>query len=225
MIYYLQNRVIIKISGTDTVKFINSLCTNDVIKLQNKTACYNAILNSQSRFLYDFFVYKASLDCIFIDIFSDFANDFILLLNKYKLRSKFEIEIKHNLQIAVGIDEIINAEFSFVDTRNINLGVRFCIEKTINNNNVAYDDLLINNCIAAGEWLEKEKAFILEYNFEQMNGVDFDKGCYIGQELVTRTKRTGEIRKKLEIVDVIPENAKLIKTHSDNKIFLVLYRL
>jgi folate-binding protein YgfZ len=221
MIYYLQNRIIIKVYGIDSVKFVNSLCTNNIIKLQS---CYNVILNSQSRFLYDFFVYKSSQDCIYIDIFCDFVDGFIKLLNKYKLRSKFEIEIENNLQIAVGIDSVIDAKFSFLDTRKINLGTRFCINKTTQNNNIEYDDLLIKNCIVAGEWLEQGKAFILEYNFEEMQAIDFDKGCYIGQELITRTKRTGEIRKYLKTVDSLPENAKLIKQNSDNSLFLVLLR-
>ncbi len=221
MIYYLQNRAIIKVYGADSVKFVNSLCTNNIIKLQS---CYNTILNSQSRFLYDFFVYKSSQDCIYIDIFCDFVEGFIKTLNKYKLRSKFEIEIENNLQIAVGIDSIIDAKFSFLDTRKINLGTRFCIDKTTQNNNTEYDDLLVKNCIVAGEWLEQEKAFILEYNFEEMQAIDFDKGCYIGQELITRTKRTGEIRKYLKTVDSLPENAKLIKQNSDNSLFLVLVR-
>ena len=222
MIYHLQNRTIIKIDGADSVKFVNSLCTNNIIKSQS---CYNAILNSQSRFLYDFFVYKSSQDCIYIDIFCDFVEGFIKTLNKYKLRSKFEIEIENNLQIAVGIDSMIDdAKFSFLDTRNINLGTRFCIDKTTQNNNIEYDDLLVKNCIVAGEWLEQEKAFILEYNFEEMQAIDFDKGCYIGQELITRTKRTGEIRKYLKTVNSLTGNAKLIKQNSDNSLFLVLFR-
>ena len=87
-----------------------------------------------------------------------------------------------------------------------------------------YDDLLIKNCIVAGEWLEQEKAFILEYNFEEMQAIDFDKGCYIGQELITRTKRTGEIRKYLQTVEILPDNAKLIKTNSDNSLFSALFK-
>ena len=109
---------------------------------------------------------------------------------------------------------MIDAKFSFLDTRNINLGTRFCIDKITQNNNTEYDNLLIKNCIVAGEWLEQEKAFILEYNFEEMQAIDFDKGCYIGQELITRTKRTGEIRKYLKTVDSLTGNAKLIKHQS-----------
>ncbi len=230
MVFGLENRKIIEIDGLDAVKFLHSLSTNNIVTLELDKGIYNTILTPTSRFLCDFFVYKTSANILIIDIFEGFLNTFNELIKKYQLRSKFNIIEKKNFKIKVSTDNemFLDSIFSLDDPRSNKLGKRYLINDETNNflpNQIKYDDFLVENGICAGEWLETEKAFILEYNFENLNAIDFNKGCYIGQELITRTKRTGEIRKELKLVDnkYIDLNAcKIIKKHSILDLYLVL---
>jgi len=199
--YLLLNRRILKINGENILNFLQGLITNDVDLLKTKNAIYSAMLTPNGRFLYDFFILNHENE-IFIDIADVFQDGFIGSINKFKLRQKINIELMENYTIISSNDVKNYAILSFQDIRNINLGFRNIVNFTqLKSENFStpekYNSLLINNLIVDGRFIPIEKGIILEYGFEKLNGVSFSKGCYLGQELITRTKRTGEIRKKL----------------------------
>lgn len=197
----LADRSLIEISGKDNKKFLQGLITNDLNKLINNKIIYSAMLNSQGRFLYDFFIFEKK-ETIFLDCFSPRRDEIIKKLNLYKLRSN--VEIVKNDKIKVFFDDKKDdlAEFNFIDPRNEKLGFR--IYKNVDGEffdfsfNSNYHQKRIFLKIPESEHdLTYEKSFILEFGFNELNAVSYDKGCYIGQELTARTHHLGEIRKKI----------------------------
>ncbi|QED23788.1 CAF17-like 4Fe-4S cluster assembly/insertion protein YgfZ [Candidatus Deianiraea vastatrix] len=204
MKYLLTNRKIIQITGDDILGFLQGLITNDVKLLEKQNGFYSAMLTPNGRFLYDFFVISKNNE-IFIDIADIFADSFIQTLTKYKLRRKIDF-IKTSFNV---ISSPEKSDFSFQDNR-----FKSEIYRNIGNyegreQNDEYNSFLIQNLIVDGRFIPQEKGIILEYDFEKLNGVSFEKGCYLGQELIQRTKRIGQIRKKIAMVK-----------HSDNLDFI-----
>ena len=216
MTHYIQhnNRSLLKISGDDKEKFLQGLITNDIKYLESQDIIFSAMLNGSGKFLYDFFIFKNKENFI-IDIPFKFFNDFKSKLLMYKLRS--DVQIAEIADICVfqifGFNENIdlsdNNIFAFFkDPRNDILGHRIYLKDNefLKRNNISsrpfefYKSFLITNKIVEGEDLIQDKSIILEYGYKEQNSISFDKGCYLGQELMTRTERLGQIRKKLSVL-------------------------
>lgn len=191
----LTNRTIIEISGIDRKKFIQGLITNDVEKASESSLIYSAMLNAQGRFLYDFFIFDDG-EKLVLDCFDERRDEILKKLNLYKLRS--QVEIKKNDDLKVFFDQ---ESKGFADPRNPELGYRLYSSesKTANEDSkLEYDFSRISLKIPESEDdLTYEKSFILEFGFDDLNAVDYKKGCYVGQELTARTHYRGEIRKKI----------------------------
>jgi len=195
----LQDRSIIEISGADRKKFLQGLVTNDVNKASANSLIYSVMLNAQGRFLYDFFIFEQA-DKLLLDCSAIRRDEIIKKLNFYKLRSQVEIKKNEEILIAQSLENI-----GFNDPRSANLGYRIyktnaqleeISGKLLSPDN--YHFLRIKNKIAEGEVdLTFEKSLILEFDFDSINAINYEKGCYIGQELTARTHYLGEIRKKL----------------------------
>lgn len=222
------NRSVIIISGEDRYSFLQALFTNNVLSVSKNNSIYSCLLDRYGKYLHDFFVIYDN-DKLVIDIDKSQSDDFIRRLSLYKLRSKVDIVRDDSAIVCTLWDHNLNkiaekyrlTEFKsghtdkhedfvvYFDSRNINLGIRFVffqsdysILEVLNEVTEShYTDFLIDNAIPSSSNLEKEKSFILEFGFDYLNAIDFDKGCYIGQELVTRTKRTGVVRKKIFLVE------------------------
>ncbi|RTK93629.1 MAG: folate-binding protein [Rickettsiales bacterium] len=212
MLEILKNRAIIQISGADAQKFLQILTTNDVI---NQQYTYNYLLNNQGRYLFDFFVYQKTSDNYFIDVSNVSSANLIKLFSLYKLRSDVTIKDVSTIYNIIYSKNILkDAEFSDIDPRYKNLGFRSMIlkEKNIEFDNGEENLYLIdkyNNAIIDGEDdLIKDKSIPIEYGADDLNAIDYKKGCYIGQEVISRAKYQGVIRKKiykLEFAQANPE--------------------
>ena len=220
----LPHRSVIAVGGADRVEFLQGLISNDTTKVVPGHAIWAALLTPQGRFLNDMFVVDASpggsADTLLLETERERAPALAKKLNLYKLRSKVTVEDRSAvLEVAVvfgdGADKIspidngLGGATSFVDPRLPDLGVhvlapagqaasllqaRGLTEAPLDN----YDALRLSLGVPDGSRdLPVEKALLLESGFDELNGVDWKKGCYMGQELTARTKYRGLVRKRL----------------------------
>ena len=224
-IFILKDRGVLLISGQDSKDFLQNLVTNDINKVTETQSCFSSLLTPQGKYLFDFMIVKHK-DGYFIDCELNQINGLINRLNVYKLNSKIEIEnLSHKFQVVVisnekflSINNSKNLEGTtityrddpfFIDPRNKELGARGIVSleklylsikklelKLEDSKN--YYELSYNLGIAQINTKNlQEKVFGLECNFEELNGIDFKKGCYIGQENTARMKLKNKLRKKL----------------------------
>jgi folate-binding protein YgfZ len=214
--FQLQDRTIIEISGLNCKEFLQGLLTNDANKITEKNLIYSFMLNAQGRFLYDFFIFekdgKILLDCYFSRV-----GEIVKKLNFYKLRAK--IEIKKNEEIKVFFSERkIDDKLCLEDPRSPKMKYRaYDIPRQAQDDSAAnlilslpkdemqhYHYLRIINKIPESEHdLTYEKSFVLEFGFDNLNAIDYNKGCYVGQEPTARIHHLGQIRK--EIIYIKPQ--------------------
>ena len=188
---HLTNRAIIEIGGADRKKFLQGLITNNVEKASVSNLIYAVMLSATGRFLYDFFIFDDGENLI-LDCFAERRDEIFQKLNFYKLRS--QVVIKKNDELKI----ISNEEGrGFPDPRNSKLGHRLYGNATCDSPK-NYEFLRISLKIPESESdLTYEKSLILEFGFDDLNAIDYNKGCYVGQELTARTHHRGEIRKKI----------------------------
>ena len=224
-IFILKDRGVLLISGQDSKDFLQNLVTNDINKVTETQSCFSSLLTPQGKYLFDFMIVKHK-DGYFLDCELNQINGLINRLNVYKLNSKIEIEnLSHKFQVVVisnekflSINNSKNQEGAtiayrddpfFIDPRNKELGARGIVNleklylsikklelKLEDSKN--YYELSYNLGIAQINTKNlQEKVFGLECNFEELNGIDFKKGCYVGQENTARMKLKNKLRKKL----------------------------
>ncbi len=224
-IFILKDRGVLLISGQDSKGFLQNLVTNDINKVTETQSCFSSLLTPQGKYLFDFMIVKHK-DGYFLDCELNQINGLIKRLNVYKLNSKIEItNLSHKFQVTVmsnekfiSINNSKNHEGTtityrddpfFIDPRNKKLGARGIVNleklylsikklelKLEDSKN--YYELSYNLGIAQINTKNlQEKIFGLECNFEELNGIDFKKGCYVGQENTARMKLKNKTRKKL----------------------------
>ena len=227
----LEDRGIIFVSGLDTKDFLQNLITNDINKVDENNSCFAALLTPQGKYLFDFIIVKHK-NGYFIDCEKIQVEELLKQLNIYKLRSKVDIMNLSNEFVVAAFNltsfklfkdsrDIPGFTFKYredpvlLDPRNKKLGGRLIInlEKlylSIKNLNLKPSD--------PKEYYEfshrlgipqknshklKNKLFGIECNFEELNGIDFKKGCYVGQENTARIKLKDKLSKKLFPIKVI----------------------
>jgi folate-binding protein YgfZ len=201
MFEILFDRSIIHIVGPDSQKFLQSLTTNDVV---NKIYTYNYLLNNQGRYLYDFYIYQDNDKSYFLDIDKASSTSLIKRLSMYKLRSHIEIhDVSEFYTVLYSRSKIQNSLFSLRDPRYNKLGFRSVI-KTVNINKL---EAKISNLYLEDKYkfaivdgtldLVTEKSIPIEFGAEELNAIDYKKGCYVGQEVISRAKYQGVVRKKI----------------------------
>lgn len=190
-----ENRTVLRVQGTGARDFLQGLVTNDVAKLETGLV-YAALLTPQGKYLADFFLVPDG-DDVLIDVDADQAPALKQRLTMYKLRSRIEI---HETEIAVsrGLDDI--PEGAFADPRDASMGWRGYAGQP--GQDADWDALRVAACVPLAGVELKPDTFILEAGFERLNGVDFRKGCYVGQEIAARMKHKTELRKGLVRVKV-----------------------
>ena len=203
-----MQRKVFRFSGTDARKFLQNLITNDIKRLDTGPV-YSALLTPQGKFIADFFLIPDGND-ILMDVDTDAAAPLIPRLNMYKLRADVTIS-ETNLIVSRGLNDA--PEGAVADPRDANLGWRYYGAEDHNTDTVDWDVLRVDHKIPEmGRELDAE-SYILEMGFEGLNGVDFRKGCYVGQEVTARMKHKTELRKGLvRLVSEadIPENADVV---------------
>jgi folate-binding protein YgfZ len=212
----LPHRGVLAVSGPDRVDFLQGLISNDSAKVAPGRAIWAALLTPQGRFLNDMFVADGGNDTLLLETERERAPALARKLSLYKLRSKVSVEDRSAaLEVAAVFGPGAEAATSlsdavaFPDPRLAALGVRViapagAVAGLLTARGFspapfeAYDALRLELGVPDGSRdLLVEKALLLENGFDELNGVDWQKGCYMGQELTARTKYRALIRKRL----------------------------
>ena len=220
----LDGRGILAVSGPDRRIFLQGLVSNDVEKVAPDRAVYAALLTAQGKYLHDF-IMAAAGDAIWLDAEAARLADLKRRLSMYRLRAKVAIDDLPDLAVAavfgegareaLGLPEQAGAArpfregLAFVDPRLAALGARVILPGDricaalegaglAETDFAGYDRHRLALGIPDGSRdLVLEKSILLESGFDELNGVDWQKGCYVGQELTARTKYRGLIKKRL----------------------------
>ena len=191
----MRDRIVLCVSGPDAKSFLQNLVTNDVTKLNNNII-YSALLTPQGKLVTDFFLVDAGQD-VLIDVNSKVSETLLKLLSLYKLRAEISID-KTDLKVSLGIKN--KPQKGLEDPRNPKMGWRYYSNEDLSEKNIDWEKIRIENLVPEfGKELSSD-SYILEYGFENLNGVDFKKGCYVGQEVTARMKHKSKLRKGLALV-------------------------
>ena len=198
--HHATDRAVLRVSGPDAREFLQGLVTNDVRKLADGPI-YAALLSPQGKYLFDFFLVADGED-ILLDVKADRAAALAQRLGLYKLRAKVTIA-PTELAVVVGTGPA--PEGALADPRHPDLGWRaWPADPAALLAGIAplapadLDALRVDLVVPeSGIELRPDNSYILEMGFERLNGVDFRKGCYVGQEVTARMKHKTELRKGL----------------------------
>ena len=224
-VYILEDRGILYINGADSSEFLQNLISNDINKVNDINSCFSSLLTPQGKFLYDFIIIKHKSG-YFIDCEKSQTNSLFKQLSLYKLRSKVEIlDLSNEFVVAsFTLEKFLSFKDSknipgntikykedpiLLDPRNKNLGARLIINleklylslKKLELNNASVDEYYKHSHELGipQKNMQKlqNKLFGIECNFEELNGIDFKKGCYVGQENTARIKLKNKLHKRL----------------------------
>lgn len=224
-----ENRAVVRLNGPDARTFLQGIVSNDIDKVTPESAIWCAFLTPQGKYLHDFFVAESEGDLV-LDCEADRRDDLITRLSRYKLRSKVSVVAEDGMRVALSWGTTaasacgLPAEagrsigylggVAYVDPRLADAGVRFVLPAGATDDAVA--ELGLNKA-PFHEWdkhrltlglpdgsrdLEIEKTVLLEAGFHELSGVDWDKGCYMGQELTARTYYRGLLKRRLFPVEL-----------------------
>lgn len=225
----LEHRGVLRVGGADRRSFLQGIVSNDVERVGPAQAVWAAFLTPQGKFLHEFCV-VAQEDDFLLDCEAERAADLQRRLKLYKLRAQVTLEIAGDLVVAAlfGADALARLDLpaeagrarefaggiAFVDPRLPALGARALLPKAearqiLNGAGFAeagladYDALRIAAGVPDGSRdLEVEKSTLLESGFDELHGIDWDKGCYMGQELTARMRYRGLTKKRLVPVEI-----------------------
>lgn len=219
----LPARGVIEITGEDRVDFLQGLVSNDVTKVAPNRAIYAALLTAQGRYLFDFFVI-AQGDALYLDAEASRLADLQRRLSLYKLRAKVALSNASDRFAAsvawgdgteptlglhgAGAAKEFAGGVAYIDPRLAALGARFLLPHDNANAPAqagfaasdadAYDRHRLALGVPDGTRdLAPEKALPMEAGFDELNGIDWQKGCYMGQELTARMKYRALVKKRL----------------------------
>ncbi|MDC0364845.1 folate-binding protein [Candidatus Pelagibacter sp.] len=230
-VYILEDRAILYLNGKDTKEFLQNLISNDINKVSESNTCFASLLSPQGKFLYEFIIIKHKSGYL-IDCEKAQADGLYKQLNIYKLRSKVEIlNLSNEFVVAAFSHEKFltfdkvkdSAGFTlkyredpiFLDPRNKQLGARLIInlEKLyLSLKKLDLHDANLNEYYSYSHKLGivpkdlnklQNKLFGIECNYEELNGIDFKKGCYVGQENTARIKLKNKLSKRLLPIDLV----------------------
>ena len=230
-VYILEDRGLLYINGDDTKEFLQNIITNNIENVKEDKSIFSALLTPQGKYLYDFIIIKHKSGYL-LDCEKKIIEDLFKQLNLYKLRSKVEILNLSNEFVVANLSkqkflEIKNSKNEagytvkfredpiLLDPRSKELGARLVInlEKLylslkklgleISNANEYYN---LSHKLGIPQIDTKslqDKIFGIECNFEELNGIDFKKGCYVGQENTARIKLKNKLNKRLFAIEIL----------------------
>ena len=195
----LPDRAIVSVSGLDAHAFLQNLVTCDIDPLTPGDAAFGALLTPQGKILFDFFVVCAGDEQFLLDTPSDLAPALVKRLSMYRLRAKVAIEQTDRRVVAVWNDTTPPAGLSYRDPRDERLGWRAIVDGPADSGDLAaYEAHRIALGIPRGgadfAWGD---AFPHEVNMDLLHGVSFRKGCFVGQEVVSRMQHRGTVRRRI----------------------------
>ena len=233
-IYTLEDRGILYLQGENILEFLQNLITNDINKVKENYSCFASLLTPQGKYLFDFIIIKHK-NGYFLDCEKKQIDQLYKQLNIYKLRSKVEIlNLSNEFVVAAisrekflslqnakdesGFTMKYNEDSIILDPRNKELGARLIInlekldhsiKKLELNSKESSEYYMYSHRLGIAQ-LDTDKLqnkiFGIECNFEELNGIDFKKGCYVGQENTARIKLKNKLNKKLFAIKLIEGN-------------------
>jgi len=244
-IYTLEDRGILYVQGEDVLEYLQNIITNDINKVTDMMSCFASLLTPQGKYLFDFIIIKHKKG-YFIDCEKKQIDQLYKQLQVYKLRSKVEILNLSNEFVVAAISkekflsfENAKDENGFtikyredpivLDPRNKELGGRLIIN--LEKLSVSIENLKLKS-VESKDYYDfsfklgvaqlntdklQNKLFGIECNFEELNGLDFKKGCYVGQENTARIKLKDKLSKKLLPIEVLEGSIKVDDQVSINK--------
>ncbi len=201
------DRAVIDVTGADAQTFLQGLVTNDVGAVAPGRAVYAALLTPQGKFLFDFFIHPGGADAggYLLDTAADRAEALLKRLSLYRLRAAVALTRRDDLAAACAWDDATPPPETLAaapDPRDPALGLRLVVPSAAAAADAEALARLDRRRIAlgvpkAGTELIPEATFPLEAGFERACGVDFRKGCFVGQEIVARMKHKATLKKRL----------------------------
>ena len=221
----LEDRGFIQVKGVEAKDFLQNIVTNNIEKATNNSTVFSSILTPQGKYLFEFFILKLK-ESYLIECEKELTEEIIKLLNYYKIRSKVEfINLNKKYEASVisleKFKEINNSNLSkgltinyeegliYIDPRNEELGAKIISKIETTQINIKKLNLIIadknkyyNKSFRLGipqinlNRL-KDKIFGIENNLDELNGIDFKKGCYVGQENTARIKLRNKLRRRI----------------------------
>ena len=222
---HLPGRGAVTVTGDDRVAFLQGLVSNDVDRVAPDRAVHAAFLTAQGKYLHDFFIVALG-DGLVLDCEADRRGDLLRRLRLYRLRSKVDLRDTGDafavfagfgdgvldsvgLPAERGAARPIGDGLVFVDSRLAALGVRFILPAETATSTLVglglaegtqedYDAMRIPLGVPdSSRDITVEKSTLMESGFDELNGISWDKGCYMGQELTARTKYRGLVKRRL----------------------------
>ena len=232
---HLKHRKVLKVSGENSIEFLNNILTIDITKLKPKELLPSALLSPQGRILFDMLISSIIVDnsfydkSIYIEYDKDQQDQLIKKLNMYNLRREVSIE-KTSYEVLVTTKNE-NSTYTLIDKRFFNEDLRRVYVKNLSKNddvndneNINWYDLLrYKNCILEGsKEIETNVSLPLETNLDLLGGISFEKGCFIGQEVNARIKWKGLVKRKYVPVTYKSKKLSYLKLIelNEKKIFL-----
>ena len=233
-VYILEDRGILYINGPDTKSFLQNLISNDINKVTNINSCFASLLTPQGKYLYEFIITKHK-EGYLLECEKKIINDLFKKLSSYKLRSKIEIlNLSNEFVVAViSKDKFLSLKDSkdiagytikfredpvYLDPRHADLGGRMITNleklhlslKLLNLKSSEVREYYTSSSSLGIPQINTDKLqnniFGIECNLEELNGIDFKKGCYIGQENTARIKLKNKLLKRLFSIQIIKGN-------------------
>ena len=230
-VYILEDRGLLYLNGDDVKEFLQNIITNNIEKVTNDMSCFSALLTPQGKYLFDFLIIKHKAG-YFLDCEKKNIDQLYKQLNLYKLRSKVEILNLSNefVVAALSKEKFLTLNNSkdqegwtikfredpiFLDPRSKNLGARLIINleklylslKKLELKIANVEDYYRHSHELGISQIDNQnlqnKIFGIECNFEELNGIDFKKGCYVGQENTTRIKLKEKLNNRLFAIKVL----------------------
>lgn len=191
----LASRAVIAVSGPDWRSFLQGLLTQDVETLAVGELRFAGLLTPQGKLLYDLFVAGAE-DGALLDVAAAHRDAILTRLSMYRLRAKVELASSDRPVIAVFGGET-SGDGLYADPRLLALGARAYDDRATNADEDAYEaHRLALGVPGPGDW-GSESTYPIEANFDLLSGIDFKKGCFVGQETTSRMKRRGTIKNRM----------------------------
>ena len=214
----LDDRGFILINGNEAKDFLQNIVTNDIEKAKDNLMLFSSILTPQGKYLYEFFILKQNGEYL-IECEKEVVPEMIKIFNIYKLRSKVNlIDVsKEYVSLVISLEkfremkkpQFLNEGFIYIDPRNENLGAKIVskannTESIVKNLNLKivnkekYYTKSFNLGIPQINLSKlKDKIFGIENNLDELGGIDFKKGCYVGQENTSRIKLRNKLRRRI----------------------------
>ena len=226
--YKNSNSRFLSIEGEDSNEFLQNLITNDINQCSKDNFLYSCLLTPQGKFLSDFFIFKEGKKYL-LETHSFFFEKLLKKLNLYKLRSKVHIKEVLNLHSYSVFGDLQKDQDTLIfniDPRNVNIGLKLIhlkkdpkiLDDFNNISEEKYHEILIQNLVPLSHHdLEENKSLLLENNFENLNSISWDKGCYVGQEITARMKYRALLKKKIYSLEIKNGSAIIGQLIKDNE--------